>query len=275
MCYFTESPVGGSEEPRLGSSNALGVNCYEVVVIASSAGGIPALVELLSGLPEAFALPVVIAQHLCTSAYYRSVLDDVLFQTTGHSVKWAEAGDLVQPGIVYLAPQDRHVAFQERGLLHVFKGAKVNWSRPAADPLFFSAAEHYGGSAIGVVLSGGSADGSAGAAKLVSLGARVFAQDAESSARRSMPLATMRSCNLPEGMTPSGVALSLVELSCGRAGPELVPGSTSSDQEPPPLPRESHRTTRAYASHSPNPGASGKEHLARKQGVPQRGLPGS
>jgi two-component system chemotaxis response regulator CheB len=40
--------------------------------------------------------------------------------------------------------------------------AKVRHARPAADPLFESAAEHIKGLLIGVVLTGGDSDGSDG-----------------------------------------------------------------------------------------------------------------
>jgi two-component system chemotaxis response regulator CheB len=198
----------------------IGASLFDVVVIASSAGGIPALIELLSELPGDFQLPIVIAQHLCPSSRYRSVLHEVLGRATRLCVKWAEDGESLRSGVVYVAPQDRHTMVLEDRLC-VSRGEKINWFRPAADPLFFSAAECYGSRTIGVVLSGGSADGSKGAAKLVSTGAMVLTQDEESSAHPCMPLATMRTCNIRSGMTPRSLGLLIASLAL--PAPETTP----------------------------------------------------
>ena len=71
---------------------------YCVVVIGASAGGVPALLNLLSGLPADFPLPILLVQHL--SAKLPSKLPEVLGYRTALRVKWAEYGELMKPGTI-------------------------------------------------------------------------------------------------------------------------------------------------------------------------------
>jgi chemotaxis response regulator CheB len=48
------------------------------------------------------------------------------------------------------------------GFIHLDTGPKIHFTRPAADPLFQSAALAYGARVVGAVLSGGDGDGAAG-----------------------------------------------------------------------------------------------------------------
>ncbi|HWG20461.1 MAG TPA: chemotaxis protein CheB [Terracidiphilus sp.] len=191
---------------------AHGQGRFDLVVTASSAGGIVALKELLSRLPEDFPAPLVVVQHLCASSRYRSVLDEVLLGSTRLRVKWAEDGELLRAGTVYIAPQDRHTVVLEGGRIQVSEGEKINFFRPAADPLFASAAQVFGDRAVGIVLSGSFSDGSEGAAQLVAAGAMVFAQDAESCTHSSMPRAAIRRCHLTTSFTPGALGLLLASL---------------------------------------------------------------
>jgi two-component system chemotaxis response regulator CheB len=193
-------------------ATAQGPDRFDLVVIASSAGGIVALQEILGHLPESFPAPLIVAQHLCASSRYRSVLDEVLRRSTPLHVKWAEDGESLRPGTVYIAPQDRHTLIQEGGRIHLSRGEKINFFRPAADPLFGSAAQIYRDRVVGIVLSGSSSDASEGAAHLTAAGAMVFAQDTESCTHSSMPRAVIRRCNLAKSFTPGALGLLLTSL---------------------------------------------------------------
>jgi two-component system chemotaxis response regulator CheB len=62
------------------------------------------------------------------------------------------------PGHIYVAPPDHHMRLT-LGLIHLDTGPKIHFTRPAADPLFQSAALAYGARVVGLVLSGGDGDG--------------------------------------------------------------------------------------------------------------------
>lgn len=76
-------------------------------MVGGSAGGIQALIELLSGLPADFPTPILVVQHL--SAALSSHLPEVVGRRTALQVKWAEDGEPMRPGTVYVAPPDRHL----------------------------------------------------------------------------------------------------------------------------------------------------------------------
>lgn len=79
-------------------------------------------------------------------------------------------------GTLYLAPADQHMLLEREGF-RLECGPKERFTRPAADPLFRSAAIAYGPRVLGVVLSGGDADGTAGCQAIAAAGGLTLAQD--------------------------------------------------------------------------------------------------
>jgi two-component system chemotaxis response regulator CheB len=63
----------------------------------------------------------------------------------------------------------------------------VRFSRPSADPLFVTAAEHFGASVVAVVLTGCDSDGSAGVRAIKARGGTVLVQDPATATKESMP----------------------------------------------------------------------------------------
>ena len=129
-----------------------------VVGIGASAGGLEALVELLGALP-ATGMAFIVVQHLDPT--HESLLAGILAKNTTMAVLPATAGQAVQPDHVYVIPPD--------GLLTVHEGVIEVKPRPSApersfpiDLLFSSLPVAYREGAIGIVLSGGDADGSLG-----------------------------------------------------------------------------------------------------------------
>jgi two-component system, chemotaxis family, protein-glutamate methylesterase/glutaminase len=155
-----------------------------VVVIGTSAGGIDALRTIVGALPADFPAPICVVMH--TSPQSPGVLHDILSRagplrgidpTNGHRLK---------PGNIYVAPPDCHLVV-EPGRLRVTKGPRENRFRPAIDPLFRSAAQVYGPSAIGVILTGNLDDGTAGLWAIKQLGGIAIVQDPTEAQFPSMP----------------------------------------------------------------------------------------
>jgi two-component system, chemotaxis family, protein-glutamate methylesterase/glutaminase len=158
---------------------------YEVVAVASSAGGLKALMTLLSELPADFAAGVVVVQHL--DPRHRSLVADLLSRRTHLKVKDAEEGDRVEAGWVYVARPDHHLLVGADGTISLTQTELVHFVRPSADLLFESVAASYRDRALGVVLTGTGSDGSMGVRAIKKMGGTVLAQDQGSSEFFGMP----------------------------------------------------------------------------------------
>src|SRR5262249_31628360 len=90
-------------------------------------------------------------------------------------------------GCVYIAPPDHHLMLETNGRMRVTRGPKENRARPAVDPLFRSAALAFGSRVIGVVLSGGLDDGTAGLRGIKMCGGIAIVQDPADAQVDSMP----------------------------------------------------------------------------------------
>jgi two-component system chemotaxis response regulator CheB len=183
---------------------------YEVVVIAASAGGIPALGTLLAGLPHDFPLPIAVVQH--RTASHPQMLAHVLGRRTALKVKFAEEGEALQPGTVYLAPHDLHMTVRRDRSIALVDGLKIRHVRSSANPLFASAALALQGRVIAVVLTGYDRDGTDGVQTVKGQGGIVIAQDKSTSVNFGMPRSAIES-GAVEHILPLGkIAGELVRL---------------------------------------------------------------
>ncbi len=161
------------------------MNKHYLVVLAASAGGIKAVSEILSNLPENFAPPIAIVQHL--SPNHPSWLAEILNRRTPLSVKQAEESQLLTTGVVHIAPPNQHLVVNSDGTLSLLDTEKVRYVRPAADVLFESAAAYFQDRVIAVVLTGMHSDGKDGVIAVKRAGGRIIAQDEATSEFFSMP----------------------------------------------------------------------------------------
>jgi two-component system, chemotaxis family, protein-glutamate methylesterase/glutaminase len=174
---------------------------FDVVAIGTSAGGIRALTRLLGEIPVDFPVPVLIVQHL--DPRHETLLADVLARRTRLKVKLAEGEERVVPGIVYVAPPNRHLLVGEGGVLALTSTEMVHFVRPSADLLFESVASAYGPAAIACVLTGTGSDGSTGVKVIKSRGGTVIVEDPESAEFSGMPRAAVDSAT-PGFVLPLG-----------------------------------------------------------------------
>ena len=182
-----------------------------VVVVGVSTGGPDALDQLVRGLPADLRVPVLIVQHM--PPVFTRLLAERLDRVGAIAVSEAVDGQQVRAGHVYLAPGGRHLAVvQEDGRVRVVlgDGPPENFCRPAADVLFRSAAEAYGGGVLGVVLTGMGRDALRGCAAVREAGGQVVVQDPATAVIASMPMAVL----------DAGLANAQVPLD--EVGPEIV-----------------------------------------------------
>ncbi|MCW3042957.1 MAG: CheB methylesterase [Actinobacteria bacterium] len=167
----------------------VGAPPFELVAIASSAGGLAALTSVLSGLPGAFPAAVVLVQHL--DPRHKTLLADMLDRRTELRVKMAEEGDHLTGGCVYIAPPNYHLVVNAGGTLSLSQSELIHFLRPSADILFESVAARFAARAIAVVLSGTGSDGARGVQAIKKAGGTVIAQDKDTSEFFGMPSATI------------------------------------------------------------------------------------
>jgi two-component system, chemotaxis family, protein-glutamate methylesterase/glutaminase len=162
-----------------------------VLLIGSSTGGPQALAVLLEKLPAAIdRAPLLITQHMPPT--FTTVLAEHLSRVGGRGAHEAEHGEPILAGGIYVAPGGRHMrVVRDRDGIRVALGddPPINFCRPAVDPMFSSAAQVWGASALAIVLTGMGSDGADGAADIVAAGGSVIAQDEASSVVWGMPRA--------------------------------------------------------------------------------------
>jgi two-component system chemotaxis response regulator CheB len=161
---------------------------HDVVVIGASAGGVEALRLFVASLTPDFPAPILVVLHLPRTA--PSALPAILGRRCDLPVHTAADGEPARPGHIYIAPPDQHLLLAD-GRLALSRGPAENGHRPAADPLFRSAAQAHGSRAIGVVLSGSRDDGAAGALSIARHGGQVVVQSPDEAIQPSMPRATL------------------------------------------------------------------------------------
>lgn len=164
---------------------------FDVVAMASSAGGIAAIGQVLMGLPADFPAAIVVVQHL--DPRHRSLMAEILGRRTRLDVVQAAEGDRIRPRTVFIAPPDRHLLVNPDGTLSLSHSELVHFVRPSADLLFESVAASYRERAIAVVLTGTGSDGSLGVGAIKKMGGTVIAQDQESAEFFGMPAAAIKS----------------------------------------------------------------------------------
>lgn len=155
-----------------------------IVVVGTSAGGIEALRVLVAGLPENFQGALLTVMH--TSPDSPGLLSAILQRAGDLPAITPLDGEPIENGKVYVAPADYHMLV-EPGRIRLSHGPKENRFRPAIDPLFRSAAQVYGPRVIGVVLTGGLDDGTAGLWAIKQLGGTTVVQDPSDALYSSMP----------------------------------------------------------------------------------------
>ena len=160
----------------------------DVLAIGVSTGGPNALATVIPALPADFPLPIVIVQHM--PPVFTRLLAERLSSASKLGVREGEEGALLEPGTAWVAPGNYHMVLRRDGQqvrLSLNQAAPENSCRPAADPLFRSAAELFGNRALGLLLTGMGQDGLLGATAIREAGGLVLAQDEATSVVWGMP----------------------------------------------------------------------------------------
>lgn len=166
---------------------------YQLTAIGTSTGGPVALQKILTKLPANYPHPIVLIQHM--PATFTAAFASRLNSLCKIQVKEAEDGDVLKPGVAYLAPGGKQMMLDGRpgsAKLRIIDGGERMNYKPCVDVTFGSAAKIYSDQVLSMVLTGMGADGREGSRMLKGVGATVWAQDEESCVVYGMPQAVAK-----------------------------------------------------------------------------------
>jgi two-component system chemotaxis response regulator CheB len=162
-----------------------------IVLIAASSGELEPMLEIVAALPVPCRAAVFVVEHIGS---HQSMLPHLLARASGLPALHPRDGAPIETGNIYVAPPDHHMLL-ELGRIHLSQGPKVHHTRPAADPLFISAAEAYGERVVGIVLSGGGSDAAIGLRVVKAHGGLALVQNPEEARTHFMPRAAIVTAN--------------------------------------------------------------------------------
>jgi two-component system chemotaxis response regulator CheB len=183
---------------------------FDIVAVAASAGGLTALIEVLTDLPADFKAAIVIVQHL--DPRHPSLMAEILSRRTVLKVIQASEGDDLTPGTVYVAPPNNHLLVNDERKVSLSKSEMVHFLRPSADLLFESVAASYQARAIAVVLTGTGTDGAMGVEAIKKMGGTVIVEDAKTAEFPGMPTAAIKTGNVDFILPLAEISLALRTL---------------------------------------------------------------
>ncbi len=215
------SATRAAAAPRLVRQRPAVADGLRAVAIGVSTGGPAALVALLQGLPEDFALPILLVIHL--GPLFAPAFGEWLGEQSPLPVAYAQDGAALPPHgepQVLLAPPDRHLELRA-GRLLLTQAPAQHSCRPSVDVLFTSLAAELGPRCAAGLLTGMGKDGAKGLLAIRRAGGRTVAQDEATSVVFGMPMEAIR-LGAAEHVLPLGqIAPLLGALARGDEGRHL------------------------------------------------------
>jgi two-component system chemotaxis response regulator CheB len=161
----------------------------DIVVIGASWGGVEALKGIVAVLPSGLQSALLVVLH--TNPTPASRLPAILSSSGPLPAEHGRNGMRIERGRIYIAPPDHHMTVGPIGFIGLNRDPKEHYTRPAADPLFRSAASVYGSRVIGIILTGGGHDGTEGLIAIEQAGGLSIVQDPDEARDRSMPTSAL------------------------------------------------------------------------------------
>jgi two-component system chemotaxis response regulator CheB len=199
-----------------------------IIVVAASAGGLEALCELTRNLPKDLDASIFVVMHIGSE----SMLPEILSRCGNLPAIPAENNKRYERGCIYVAPPHCHLSIKDHVMV-LTRGPRENGHRPAADVLFRSAAREHRSKVVGVVLSGGRDDGSAGLFAIKARGGVAIVQDPGEAMTPDMPRNALNMVDIDFCLPARQIADVLVQLANGNATEiiEAADGETTMEDQ--------------------------------------------
>lgn len=207
-------PPPAPPESAASSFKAAQGGLVDIVVLGISTGGPQALKYLIPQLPADCRVPIAMVMHMPVG--YTEMYAQKLNDMSSIEVREAREGDLIRPGVAFLAPAGRHLTLRRQTdgttVAHLDARPFDTAHRPSVDVLFQSAAEVFASRTLGVVMTGMGTDGRQGAAWIKSQGGLVFTESAQSCVVYGMPLSVVEAGLSDKSISLEQMAHSILEV---------------------------------------------------------------
>lgn len=188
----------------------------DTIVIGGSTGAIDVLKGICAGLPADLPAAVLAVVHVGSEGHDH--LAPILGRDAALPAATATDGMPAEPGRIHVAPAGHHLLLMG-DTIRLDRGPRENLTRPAADPLFRSAAASRGSRVIGVVLSGMLNDGAAGLAAVKRCGGLAVVQNPADARAAEMPYGALLACEVDYRAPAAELGVLLAGLAGQPAGP--------------------------------------------------------
>ncbi len=201
----------------------------DLVVIGASAGGLTALIELVSTVPPSLDATILVVSH--TRSDSTSYLAEILARSSPLPVRVATHAHRLDRGKIFVAPPDAHLTVVD-GYMRLGHGPKENGFRPAVDPLFRAAARAHGSAVMGIVLSGALDDGTYGLQVIKEYGGTTVVQDPDEAAHPGMPLSALKHVEIDHVLRASDIGTLIAEYVSGSGAGDRTMARQQEEPEP-------------------------------------------
>jgi len=184
----------------------------KAIVIGASFGGLDALKIILNGLPRKFKTSVFIVIHIGNNNVNTFI--SLLNQNDFFNVKEAEEKETIKEKTIYFAPPNYHLQVEDEHTLSLSTAEKVNFSRPAIDVLFETAAWAFKNELLGILLTGSNNDGAEGLKTIKTFGGTTIVQNPETALAKTMPQSGIKKSTPDFILNLEDIANKMIELTC-------------------------------------------------------------
>lgn len=184
----------------------------ELVAVASSTGGPPALQSIFSSFEREYPFAMVLAQHMPPG--FTRAFAERLNRLSPFTVREASDNDLVEPGVALLAPGGKNLVLEDQGGLiraRVVPPSATDRYVPSADVLFSSCAPLFGSRMLAVVLTGMGNDGSKGVVEVKNRGGYTLAESEDTAVVYGMPREAVATGCVDRAVPLPGIGQAILE----------------------------------------------------------------
>jgi len=155
-----------------------------IIGIGASAGGLDALEQFFSHVPDSMGVAFVVVQHLDPN--HKGMMAELLQRTTAMTVLEAQNRMKIKPDCIYVNPPNKELSILH-GTLYLLDPIVPRGLRLPIDTFFCGLAEDRSDQSIGILLSGMGSDGTLGLRAIKEKSGLVLVQDPAEAKYDSMP----------------------------------------------------------------------------------------